>query len=153
MLGQLTGVDAVYTGNFFLLKPLSQRTVGLPVGMIIGIILGHNGAAMDMITFVIFTDVVSLPTRGNAVVTENRISGHEDLSFVGGVGQTLRITGHSGVKHNFTGGRSLIAEGFPLKGCAVFKNQDGALKLSHGVDELCSYFGVHCNPSAKLRFF
>ena len=82
MLGQLTCVDAVNSGYFFFLEPLGKGAVCLPVGVIEGIILSHDGLAMDVVAFVILTDVVFLAAWRDAVISENRIGSYQYLTFV-----------------------------------------------------------------------
>ena len=72
--------------------------------MVVRIVLGHDGATVDMVTLVIFAHIVLFPAWRYAVVAKDRISGDEDLAFIGWVGEAFGIACHSGVEHHFAGG-------------------------------------------------
>ncbi len=133
MLGEGTRVDSVDAGDFFFVKPLGQGAVGLPVGVVKGIVLSHYGTGVYVAALVVFADVVFLATRRDAVVAEYGIGGHKYLTLIGRVGKTFGIAGHGGVENDLAGCRSIVAERLPFKSGAVRKNQTGALNLSHAV--------------------
>src|SRR5438034_1403824 len=44
------------------------------------------------------------------------------LAIITGVGKYFLVTGHSGIKTNFTGGGTNFTKGFAIKNIAIFKN-------------------------------
>ena len=68
MLGEGTGVDAVYAWNFFFLKPLCERAVGQPVTVVEGVVLRYNGTAVYALPFVVVLKRVFAAGWRNAVI-------------------------------------------------------------------------------------
>jgi hypothetical protein len=63
----------------------------------------------------------------NTVIT-NMVSGcHENLSEIGRISEYFLVTGHPGVKANFTAGSSNFADGVASEYGAILQNKQGWL--------------------------
>lgn len=61
----------------------------------------------------------------DAVITENGISGNENLPFVRWVGERFGIAGHGGIEHDFAGTGCFIAERAAFENSPVLKSEEG----------------------------
>ena len=148
MLRERTGVYAIDPGNLFLAEPLGQRAVGLPVGVLPRIVLGHDGTAMDARAFIVLADIVFLAPWGHSVVSENGIGGDKDLTLVRRVGEALGIAGHGGVEHHFARCRAFIAKGKAFETRAVLQNQQRRFWIVHAIE----LFGANCDTKYFAGF-
>ena len=65
---------------------------------------------MELVRFKKFVKVIFRIFPRYSVVTHKGISEYQDLSFVGRIGETFRITGHGCIENHLTGNTAFIAE-------------------------------------------
>ena len=133
VLGEGTGINAVQTCHLLLAQPVAKSAVGQPVGVLPGIVLGDDGAAVYARALEILAQVGAASLRGHAVIAEQRKGGDENLPLIGRVGKAFGIAGHGGVEHYLSGCRCLVAKRIAFKTGAILKYQDGWCGLSHAI--------------------
>ena len=90
VLGQRSGVDTIYPYYLFLLEPIGKATVSLPVAVVISIVLGYYGLAVDAVALVILADFIFLPPGRHSVIAEYGISRDQYLPSYDG---SVRLSG------------------------------------------------------------
>ena len=113
-LRQRAGIDAIDAGDMFLLEPVAEAALRVPVAIFAAIIADDDSFGMNLLAFHEGREAVRLEgARRDTVVANQRVSQDHQLSGVGRVGQALRIARHCGIENHFAGHRLLITERIP----------------------------------------
>ncbi len=73
MFGEGSGVDAVYSRDFFFFEPVGEAPVRLPVARFPSVVLGYDRLAVYMLAFVVFAYIVFFAAWRDSVIAKNRI--------------------------------------------------------------------------------
>ena len=133
MAHKSAGVDAADADDALLLHLLRQRARRTPVRDTVCKVADNeagdpNLRAVRLVVLVVPTGVTNLRRRRD-----------HDLAVVGGVGEDLLVSGHSGVEHDFTEGLPFCTEGDPVEDSAVLQDQDRG--YLHVLVPLCGHGG------------
>ena len=122
-LGQRTGIDAGDTGDMLLLQPVTQAALRVPVAVLRAVVADDDRLRMDLLALHERRDSIGRETAWrHAIVTHQRIGQDHQLSGIGGIRETLRITGHCGIEDDLSRHGTLITEGATLETCTVVED-------------------------------
>ena len=118
--GELSCVDARYSGHMLPFEPLRQRFAGVPVAILPAVVAHDDSACIDAVAFHVVGQAVGLEgERRHTIIPHQWVGEHHQLACIRGVGQALGVTRHGRIEHHFSACGSLIAEGKAGEGGAI----------------------------------
>ncbi|OPZ67029.1 MAG: hypothetical protein BWY83_02723 [bacterium ADurb.Bin478] len=109
-LGQHARIDAVQRRRLVADQPIGQASLRVPVAVFKRVFGDDQALDVNPVGFEIFIQPVLKNASGHAIVADQGIGEHQDLSVIGWIGKALRITHHAGIEHHLSGDRPLRGE-------------------------------------------
>ena len=123
-LGQLACINACDARHLLSLEPVSQSLHSVPVAELTAVITHDNGTHVYLLALHESGKSILFECEGwHSIVANQREGECHQLSGIGGVGQTLGITHHSGIEHHLSCHRFLVTERSAMKLRSVFQSQ------------------------------
>lgn len=155
-LGQLPGINTIYSWDIVLLEPCGKRLLSIPVGVFPRVTGNDETRNMNFPGFKVLwkTVIINGTLIRDTVVSNQRIGKNKDLASVTWVRQGFRVSNHSSVEDNFTSSCDWGTERLSFKCVSICQVQEGFFTLLNTVNwNMRCAFSNECGRQKNLSTY